>query len=124
MSKRLTQPTPPTYPIRTVCALTGVNAVTLRAWERRYGFIKPLRTSGGHRLYTQEHVDQINRALAMLERGTSIGSAARTLRGAVAPTAVDICAALRTQIIAAIIRFDEAALEAVYESALALQPIE
>lgn len=124
MVKRMPQPTPPTYPIRTVCALTGVNAVTLRAWERRYGIIEPLRTPGGHRLYTQEHVDQINRALAMVERGTSIGSAARTLRGATASAAVDIWAALRTQIIAAIVRFDEAALESIYESALALQPIE
>ena len=33
--------------IRTVCSLTGVNAVTLRAWERRYGFIRPLRTMSG-----------------------------------------------------------------------------
>lgn len=38
------------YPIRTVSDLTGVNATTLRAWERRYGLIKPLRTDTGHRL--------------------------------------------------------------------------
>jgi DNA-binding transcriptional MerR regulator len=107
-----------------VCALTGFNPVTLRAWERRYGLIKPVRTPGGHRMYTQEQVDQINRALAMLERGTSIGSAARTLRGGTAPASLDVWAALRTRIIASIARFDEAALEAIYESALALQPIE
>ena len=29
------------YPIRTVSSLTGINPVTLRAWERRYGMIKP-----------------------------------------------------------------------------------
>ena len=124
MGKRMPQSTQQTYPIRTVCALTGLNPVTLRAWERRYGFIKPVRTPGGHRMYTQEQVDQINQALAMLERGTSIGSAARTLRGVTASAAIDVWAALRTQIIAAIARFDEAALEAIYESALALQPIE
>lgn len=113
-----------TYPIRTVCALTGLNPITLRAWERRYGFIKPTRTPGGQRMYTQEHVDKINRALAMLERGASIGSAARALRGTAATDATDVWTALRTQIISAIVRFDEQALDSIYESALALQPIE
>ena len=30
---------------------TGVNPVTLRAWERRYGLLKPQRTANLHRLY-------------------------------------------------------------------------
>lgn len=124
MTKHQPGLTQQTYPIRTVCALTGLNPVTLRAWERRYEFIKPIRTAGGHRLYTQQHVDQINRALAMRERGTSIGSAARALRGAAAPTGTDIWTALRARIISAIVQFDETALDAIYESALALQPIE
>ena len=32
------------FPISAVSQLTGVNSVTLRAWERRYGLIKPTRT--------------------------------------------------------------------------------
>ena len=39
----------PLYPIREVSRLTGVNSVTLRAWERRYGLIRPQRTPKGHR---------------------------------------------------------------------------
>lgn len=114
-----------TYPIRTVCALTGINPITLRAWERRYGLIQPIRTPGGHRLYTREHIDQISRALGMIERGTPIGAAARALRRiGTSPDPADAWAALRGQVIAAITRFDEAALDATYESALALQPIE
>ena len=38
-------------PIREVARITGVNAVTLRAWERRYGLIVPHRTAKGHRLF-------------------------------------------------------------------------
>ena len=38
------------FPIRVVSQRTGVNSVTLRAWERRYGLLKPLRTPKGHRL--------------------------------------------------------------------------
>ncbi|MBF4212988.1 MerR family DNA-binding transcriptional regulator, partial [Pseudomonas donghuensis] len=37
------------FPIREVARLTGVNPVTLRAWERRYGLIQPTRTESGHR---------------------------------------------------------------------------
>jgi DNA-binding transcriptional MerR regulator len=115
----------PTYPIRTVCALTGLNPITLRAWERRYGFIEPIRTPGGHRLYTQEHVDQINRTLSLLASGMSIGAAARAVRRSAASSSrTDVWSALRSQAIAATMRFDESALDAIYESALGLQPIE
>lgn len=118
-------PSQPTYPIRIVCALTGLNPITLRAWERRYGFIEPIRTAGGHRLYTQEHVDQINRTLAMLANGMPIGAAARAVRRSTADASrTDVWGALRNQAIAAIMRFDESALDAIYESALGLQSIE
>lgn len=118
-------PSQPAYPIRTVCALTGLNPITLRAWERRYGFIEPLRTAGGHRMYTQENVDQINRVLSMLASGMPIGAAARAVRRSAANASpTDIWDALRSQAIAATTRFDESALDAIYESALGLQPIE
>ncbi len=54
------------YPIRKISELTGINPVTLRAWERRYGLIKPERTPKGHRLYTDEHVQLIRRILSMV----------------------------------------------------------
>ena len=61
------------YPIRTVSSLTGVNSITLRAWERRYGLIKPVRTPKGHRLYTQNDIDLIQQVLELLDKGISIG---------------------------------------------------
>jgi MerR family transcriptional regulator, light-induced transcriptional regulator len=119
------EPDQPTYPIRIVCALTGLNPITLRAWERRYGFIEPIRTPGGHRLYTQEDVDQINRTLSMLASGMPIGAAARAVRrSAASASRTDVWAALRSQTISAVMRFDESALDAIYESALGLQSIE
>ena len=51
------EPADALYPIRTVSTLTGVHPVTLRAWERRYGLIRPHRTPKGHRLYTRADVD-------------------------------------------------------------------
>ncbi|MBS7661896.1 MerR family transcriptional regulator [Pseudomonas lalucatii] len=60
-------------PIREVARLTGVNAVTLRAWERRYGLIVPQRTAKGHRLYSADHIARVRAILAWLERGVSVG---------------------------------------------------
>lgn len=61
------------YPIRDVSRLTGVNAVTLRAWQRRYGLVQPARTEKGHRLYSEQDIRQIGEILSWLERGVSIG---------------------------------------------------
>lgn len=67
------------FPIRTVCAQTGVHPVTLRAWERRYGLIRPRRTPKGHRLYSAEDIELINRVLRLLDQGVPIGQVAQLL---------------------------------------------
>ncbi|MEK8079933.1 MerR family transcriptional regulator [Pseudomonas sp. XK-1] len=67
-------------PIRDVARITGVNAVTLRAWERRYGLIVPHRTPKGHRLYSAEHVARIQAILTWLGRGVSVSQVKGLLR--------------------------------------------
>ena len=67
------------FPIREVARQTGINPVTLRAWERRYGLIKPLRTAKGHRLYNLEHIDKIHKVLAWLERGVAVSQVKQLL---------------------------------------------
>lgn len=67
------------YPIRTISAMTGVNPVTLRAWERRYGLIRPQRTAKGHRLYTEDDINRIQHILVLLERGIPISQAGQVL---------------------------------------------
>lgn len=66
-------------PIREISRLTGVNSVTLRAWERRYGLIKPLRTNKGHRLYCREDVELIKTIQTWLARGLAIGKVSELL---------------------------------------------
>ena len=68
-----------TIPIRELSRLTGVNSVTIRAWERRYGLIKPLRTNKGHRLYRPEDVELIQTIQAWLARGLAIGKVSELL---------------------------------------------
>ncbi len=60
------------YPIREVARLTGVNPITLRAWERRYQLIEPVRTESGHRLYSQEHIDFLHETLRLMAEGVPI----------------------------------------------------
>lgn len=65
-----------TLPIREISKITGVNSVTLRAWERRYGLIKPLRTSKGHRLYRAEDLERVREIQSWLSRGLAISKGA------------------------------------------------
>ncbi|HVD14892.1 MAG TPA: B12-binding domain-containing protein, partial [Actinomycetota bacterium] len=49
----------------------------LRAWERRYGLLRPARTQGGYRLYTAADEARIGRMRAYLARGVAAAEAAR-----------------------------------------------
>ncbi|HOY22412.1 MAG TPA: MerR family transcriptional regulator [Cellvibrio sp.] len=77
-------------PIREISRLTGVNSVTLRAWERRYGLIKPLRTNKGHRLYSCDDVELIKTIQAWLARGLAIGKVSELLESGLPSQNVDI----------------------------------
>ena len=74
-------------PIREVSRITGVNPVTLRAWERRYGLIVPQRTAKGHRLYTEAHIERIQAILTWLNRGVAVGQVKALLKTAALPNA-------------------------------------
>lgn len=67
------------FPIREVARLTGVNPVTLRAWERRYGLIQPTRTESGHRLYSMADIDRVRSILGWIERGVAVSKVGKIL---------------------------------------------
>ncbi len=117
------------YPIRTVANITGINSVTLRAWERRYQLIQPLRTETGHRLYSQTDIDKINKAAALLEKGISISQAAQILLNnngsqLVPGLTISTWQNYRDNIIHATSQFNEPLLEETYQHALSLYPIQ
>lgn len=60
------------FAIKEVSEMTGVNAVTLRAWQRRYGLLNPMRSEQGHRLYSQADIDKIRLIVSWLEKGVAI----------------------------------------------------
>lgn len=57
------------YPIGWVEKNTGIGKETLRKWEERYGFPKPLRDEKGNRIYAQEEIGMI----AEIGRLTNLG---------------------------------------------------
>ncbi len=62
----------PVYPIRTVVRLTGVHPCRIRGWERQNGLLRPARTEGGHRLFSEEDVERIRSIRAMVAQGMSL----------------------------------------------------
>ena len=117
------------YPIRTVSDLTNVNAITLRAWERRYGLFEPVRKASGHRLYTQANIDLITRVVGLLDRGMRIGQIKAQLDAETAEqnrdaVVNDIWKRYVDRMVAAVIQFNEEGLEATYGDALSLYPID
>jgi DNA-binding transcriptional MerR regulator len=111
-------------PIRDVARITGVNAVTLRAWERRYGLIVPHRTPKGHRLYSDEHVSHIQAILSWLNRGVSVSQVKGLLRSN-QPAFAEASSqweAKRQQLQEAICNLNERRLDDCFNGELALYP--
>lgn len=115
------------YPIRTVSALTGINAVTLRTWERRYHLIEPVRTPKGHRLYSKDQIAMLNRVVSLLESGMAISQIKFTHIGPdqnAQSQEQEFWSRLITRMVTAVSRYNESVLEAAYNEALALYSIE
>jgi DNA-binding transcriptional MerR regulator len=112
------------FPIREVSRLTGVNPVTLRAWERRYGLIVPTRTESGHRLYSLTDIERVRSILGWIERGVAVSKIGKILARSEPLQALshiipnDLVQAdyaqWQQQVQAAVSAFDDVQLEQVY----------
>ncbi len=115
-------------PIREISRITGVNTVTLRAWERRYGLLIPLRTPKGHRLYSRADIDRVKEIQLWLGRGLAI-SKVKALLSAQShqkhePIIDSHWNQLMQQIHKAINGFQRKSLERLIADTLALYPVE
>jgi len=122
------------FPIRTVSEITGVNSITLRAWERRYGLLVPHRTPKGHRLYTQDDIDLIHQTVELLNKGISISQVKNHLlpkkiqkkpkKEKAVEEFPNIWLQYQQRILNAIVRFDNSALMHTYNEILAVYPLD
>ena len=74
--------------VRMVARRTGLTPDVLRAWEKRYGAVKPGRSAGGQRVYDAESVERLLLLSRAVGEGRSISQVAtldtEALRGLVA----------------------------------------
>ncbi len=60
----------------------GVSTHVLRAWESRYGLLRPVRSAGGYRLYGHEDERRVREVIALRDQGVSAAEAARRVLAA------------------------------------------
>jgi DNA-binding transcriptional MerR regulator len=94
-------------------AVLNVSPNTLRAWERRFGYPKPQRSPGKHRLYTHGEIAALRDAL---QEGLSISSAISRARESVAADTHVLVGALAA--------YELERADAAMEGALALRSVE
>jgi len=102
---------------------TGVPADTLRKWEQRYGVLRPARTEGGQRRYTEVDVARVEWLRERLAEGFRIGEAAALL-GTDSTDAPKSPADLRRAIFDAVARADVRALRGLLDQAFTVLPLE
>jgi DNA-binding transcriptional MerR regulator len=131
----VTEPSPPAVlRIGELSRRVGVSDHVLRAWERRYGVLRPVRTAGGFRLYSEADLDRVRRMQAHLAEGLSAAEAARaavdgeppagTGTGAGGPPQHDGPADATATLAAALDEFDEPAAHAVLDRLLGTLTVE
>ena len=65
-----------THRIHRVAKLTGLSKDVIRVWERRYGLVKPSRSSNRYREYSDEEVALLRFVKNQMEQGATIGGLA------------------------------------------------
>lgn len=108
----------------------GLGAATLRAWERRYGLLKPERSPGGHRLYSKQDIEMLKWLVERQNEGLSISSAVEMWKslpnGQLHPPRLEITSGvamldqLRDQWISACQIFDDQAANRTLDQAFAV----
>lgn len=106
----------------------GVSPELLRAWERRYGLLRPARSAGGLRLYSPADVERV----ALMQHHLAEGLAAAEAAALAARQAVDEEAArtalrpatIREELSEALDAFDEPRAQAILDRLLALATLD
>src|SRR4051794_15151305 len=109
--------TPESLRIGEFARRVGVNEALLRAWERRYGLLQPVRSAGGFRLYTAEDGERVARMRRGLDAGLSAAEAAHAAlqEPAAVPATEGLLDDAAERLFGAISEFDEPTLHAVLD---------
>jgi DNA-binding transcriptional MerR regulator len=105
----------------------GVKPELLRAWEQRYGLLKPVRSPGGFRLYSAADEERVRAMRRHLSAGLAAAEAARlalaeTAEGPSVP--LDVARRLHDELRSALDRLDESAANAAFDRLLGALSLE
>lgn len=109
---------------------TGTSPELLRAWEQRYGLLRPSRSDGGFRLYSDQDEARVSRTKTLIAQGLSTSEAARRALvpgGDPREMEADVAAAtvgLADELREALDRFDDESADRVLDRMLAALSVE
>lgn len=95
--------------------MLGISTSTLRTWERRYGFPRPVRSAGGHRQYALSEIEALRLTPAETHNVSSAVALARE-RGEGPSSPVRLAAAFA--------KFDEECSDRLLEESLTLRSVD
>lgn len=109
------------YEIQEVAELTGLSTARLRAWERRYAVVRPVRQANGYRAYSAAQVALLRAFARLVGEGERIGDLAAEPRDAVIARAeaTEDTGAPLAAMLDAVRRYDRGRLQALVQDALA-----
>ncbi|HAQ08677.1 MAG TPA: MerR family transcriptional regulator [Bacillus bacterium] len=114
------------YTIKAVSSMLGIQPGTLRAWERRYQMIAPIRNESGHRLYTEEHLRILRWLITKSKNGYTISQAislldsADSIFDAVEEPKQDYSEGLGDKLLSALLNFNSAKAHGLLDQAFSL----
>ncbi|MBN8208021.1 MerR family transcriptional regulator [Bacillus sp. NTK071] len=121
------------YNIKAVSKKLGIQPGTLRAWERRYNIISPIRNEAGHRLYSEEHMSILKWLVQKTEQGFTISQAVELLESGHTPSdsqSIDLgigqdrAQLLADEILEALLAFDESKAQELLNQAFSVFSID
>jgi MerR family transcriptional regulator, light-induced transcriptional regulator len=133
------------YTIKQASLRSGVSVPLLRAWERRYAVVEPVRSANGYRLYDDDAIARLRAMRALVEGGRTASQAAAELalseratlerlaagqgedgsaEWVAAATASALAGSLIPRFVTAAAALDEPAVERVLDEALAATSFE
>jgi DNA-binding transcriptional MerR regulator len=112
------------YTIAEVEERVGLSTALLRQWERRYGFPKPERSPGGHRLYSEADVEALSQIKGWIEEGQAPAGAVRRYLESLTQEGPRPPEAFSLELEEALLRADTDVAEQVLSEAQRLHPME
>ncbi|HWO95720.1 MAG TPA: MerR family transcriptional regulator [Bacillus sp. (in: firmicutes)] len=119
------------YNIKAISNLVGIQPGTLRAWERRYQILNPVRNESGHRLYTEQDLKVLKWLVEKVEQGFTISQAVSllesettTIQSTTEEDSADSPKKIKGELLRSLLSFQEGKVQELLNQAFSLYSVE